>query len=147
MKVLIVLAFAVLMASCAMTPNHKYSSPTSYQPTSNPSYQNSDSRVVCTEVIGHEKSSGEHIPSYYRCEGFTYNSPEYTSAACGWVDGYTKKDGTQVDGHTRCTSNISRSYNHSAPSSASHSSSSNCHYVSGYRRKNGTYVRGHMRCR
>lgn len=145
---LIMLATTSLLAACATAPQHAHTSPPNYQSSTSPSnYGGGGSNVICAEVASHEMSSGERIPSYYRCDGFSSNSAEYRSGACTWVDAYTKRDGTLVSGHTRCASNVSLNYNRSTPLNNYRPASSNCHYVGGYTRKNGSYVRGHMRCR
>ena len=80
----------------------------------------------------------------YDSDGF-YNCPKSIpnhykkSNNCTWVDAYTRKNGTSVNGHMRCKIGGVSSY--------SKTSGSNCHYVSGYYRKDGTYVSGHTRCR
>lgn len=143
-----VLALIVLLAACTTAPQPRYSGTTSYPSAATSGQQYSGSGVTCTNIVAHDKFNGEHVPSYYRCDGITSTSPEYSSGACSWVNSYTRRDGTIVSGHNRCSSNVSTTPSYSAPSVAPRSSSSsNCHYVSGYTTKKGRRVSGYMRCR
>ncbi|WP_412752064.1 hypothetical protein [Krasilnikovia sp. M28-CT-15] len=56
---------------------------------------------------------------------------------CWWVNGYTRRDGTYVRGHTACRRDGVDNNN----------GGGNCWWVNGYTRRDGTYVRGHTACR
>ena len=67
------------------------------------------------------------------------------AAQAGWVNGYTRNDGTYVSGHYRSDfgsfgSSSSRDYVHRNPYAAYPSV-----HVHGYYRSSGTYVEPHMR--
>lgn len=61
-------------------------------------------------------------------------------AFAGWVNGYTRSDGTYVSGYYRSSPSTSSSSSYSLPSSSPGKVK-----VEGYYRKDGTYVRPHYR--
>ncbi|TMX13324.1 hypothetical protein FGF01_03335 [Aeromonas salmonicida subsp. achromogenes] len=110
--------------------------------------------IPCNTEPAHYDSNGMFVPTAYACPEA---SPRATYALneCSWVNGYLRKDGTYVIGHTRCKYNLvpPGSYSSAAYSwfgsgySKSPCVTSYCGpvKVKGYYRKNGTYVRPHTR--
>lgn len=125
--------FILLLAGCVTTP----------QPAE--TYYSSE---ACTYEPADYNSTGEQIEGGYNCPS---SSPiaNYADNLCSWVNGYTRKDGTYVSGHTRCKYNHSPSTPSSSSSSATSCVTSYCGPVNvrGYYRKDGTYVRPHTRSR
>jgi hypothetical protein len=153
-KIAIYIGVLIFHSACSTSTQHSLSTPsqTSLATRAAPSPPSTTTNLAapsCTRVVGHENSDGQYIPTYYRCKGLSTGSTAYSSSACSWVNSYTRKDGTMVEGHTRCISNpsVTQSSSSTPASSNLRPSGSNCHYVGGYRRKNGSYVKGHMRCR
>jgi hypothetical protein len=109
--------------------------------------------------------SSETVPNYTQPTGTLYGSGragssyyDYSyqpSVGEHYVEGYIRKDGTQVSGHYKTNSDDSYWNNWSSKGNANPytgsigsklpSYSSGSTYVNGYTRKNGTYVSGHYR--
>lgn len=109
--------------------------------------------IPCNAEPAHYDSNGMFVPTAYACPEA---SPRATYALneCSWVNGYLRKNGTYVIGHTRCKYNLvppgysSGSYSGLGSGySKSPCVTSYCGpvKVKGYYRKNGTYVRPHTR--
>lgn len=138
MCALLSLLISVLLAGCMTTPEYM----SVYSPATPDS---------CTYVQAHYKSTGEYVEGSYSCPT---SSPHvsYSANLCSWVDGYTRKDGTVVAGHTRCKHNYSPSSTYSTSGTSSGGApciTSYCGpvHVKGYYRKDGTYVRPYTRRR
>ncbi len=89
------------------------------------------------------------LPTAYSCP--LYIPQDWASRnGCKWVNSYTKKDGSMVNGYYRCNSPY---YENGSQTSSSNTDAPCVYhtcgpvYVKGYYRKNGTYVRPHTRSR
>lgn len=131
----IVVAFMLFLAGCASQQSAEYSGLPD---------------IACTPLEAHVTSDDESIPATFICPTAGARA-NYAANSCAWVDGYYRKDGAYVPGHTRCR------YNNPAPitltpgagSGAAPCVTGYCGSVNvrGYYRKDGTYVRPHTRSR
>lgn len=131
----IVVAYMLFLAGCASQQSAEYSGLPD---------------IACTPLEAHVTSDDESVPATFICPtgGARAN---YAANSCAWVDGYYRKNGAYVPGHTRCR------YNNPAPitltpgagSGAAPCVTGYCGSVNvrGYYRKDGTYVRPHTRGR
>ena len=106
--------------------------------------------IACTPVEAHVTNNDESVPASFICPtgGARAN---YAANSCAWVDGYYRKDGTYVPGHTRCRYNNPApiTYTPGAGSGTAPCVTGYCGSVNvrGYYRKDGVYVRPHTRSR
>lgn len=155
----------LIISGCVTNKQQSYPAPYNYPPQKI-SDQEGD-RVLGVDVpLALESHTNEaqcgFIPSHY--EGVKYVPSSYycpknsyfvsnKSNECSWVRGYSRSDGTTVDGHYRCRytfkpySYTSRDVSSGTYKSNRYRSSGGTTYVRGYYRKNGTYVRPHTRRR
>lgn len=135
MAKLVAILFVFLLSACTSQPRTYYSTAPD---------------IPCTPIEAQITSKNDTVPAGFICPTGGARA-SLVANACSWVDGYYRKDGVYVAGHTRCRNNIAAANTSSSGSSTSDAPcvTGSCGPVNvrGYYRKDGTYVRPHTRSR